>query len=63
MRPFLVRKINNFTKTVSLCAKVPNTYGVRLYITRIGANPALAGCAQIRVIYTTPKNLEREKVF
>ena len=34
-----------------------------IYITRIGANPALTGCAQILVMYTTPKNLEREKVF
>ena len=32
MRSFLVRKINNFTKTLSLRAKVPNTYGARLYI-------------------------------
>ena len=32
MRSFLVRKINNFTKTLSLRAKVPNTYGTRLYI-------------------------------
>ena len=31
MRSFLVRKINNFTKTQSLRAKVPNTYGARLY--------------------------------
>ena len=31
MRSFLVRKINNFTKTVSLRAKVPNTSGARLY--------------------------------
>ena len=31
MRSFLVRKINNFTKTLSLRAKVPNTYGTRLY--------------------------------
>ena len=26
-----MRKINNFTKTLSLRAKVPNTYGPRLY--------------------------------
>ena len=26
-----MRKINNFTKTLSLRAKVPNTYGARLY--------------------------------
>ena len=26
-----MRKINNFTKTLSLRAKVPNTYGTRLY--------------------------------
>ena len=32
MRSFLVRKINNFTKTLSLRAKVPNTYGTRLYM-------------------------------
>ena len=32
MRYFLVRKINSFTKTLSLGAKVPNTYGARLYI-------------------------------
>ena len=32
MRSFLARKINNFTKTLSLRAKVPNTYGARLYI-------------------------------
>ena len=32
MRSFLVRKINNFTKTLFLRAKVPNTYGARLYI-------------------------------
>ena len=32
MRSFLVRKINNFTKTLSLRAKVPNTYGTRLYL-------------------------------
>ena len=31
MRSFLVRKINNFTKALSLRAKVPNTYGARLY--------------------------------
>ena len=31
MRSFLVRKINNFTKTLSLRAKVPNTFGARLY--------------------------------
>ena len=31
MRSFLVRKINNFTKTLSLRAKLPNTYGARLY--------------------------------
>ena len=31
MRSFLVRKINNFTKTLSLRAEVPNTYGARLY--------------------------------
>ena len=34
MRSFLVKKINNFTKMLSLRAKVPNTYGARLYITR-----------------------------
>ena len=32
MRYFLVRKINNFTKTLSLRVKVPNTYGARLYV-------------------------------
>ena len=32
MRYFLVRKIKNFTKTLSLRAKVPNTYGARLYV-------------------------------
>ena len=32
MRSFLVRKINNFKKTLSLRAKVPNIYGARLYI-------------------------------
>ena len=32
MRSFLVRKVNNFTKTQCLRAKVPNTYGTRLYI-------------------------------
>ena len=32
MRSFLVRKVNNFTKTQYLRAKVPNTYGTRLYI-------------------------------
>ena len=26
-----MKKINNFTKTLSLRAKVPNTYGTRLY--------------------------------
>ena len=31
MRSFLVRKVNNFTKTQCLRAKVPNTYGTRLY--------------------------------
>ena len=31
MRSFLVRKVKNFTKTLSLRAKVPNTYGTRLY--------------------------------
>ena len=31
MRSFLVRKVNNFTKTQYLRAKVPNTYGTRLY--------------------------------
>ena len=31
MQSFLVRKINNFTKTLSLRAKLPNTYGIRLY--------------------------------
>ena len=35
MRSFLVRKIKNFTKTLSLCAKVPNTYGARLYSSTI----------------------------
>ena len=35
MRSFLVRKINNFTKTLSLRAKVPITYGARLYIREI----------------------------
>ena len=29
-----MRKINNFTKTLFLRAKVPNTYGTRLYIVR-----------------------------
>ena len=38
MRSFLVRKINNFTKTLSLRAKVPNTYGTRLYIARAKAS-------------------------
>ena len=37
MRSFLVRKINNFTKTLFLRAKLPNTYGARLYI--LYANP------------------------
>ena len=37
MRSFLVRKINNFTKTLSLRAKVPNTYGARLYIVQCTA--------------------------
>ena len=32
MRSFLMRKINNFTKTLSLRAKVTNIYGARLYI-------------------------------
>ena len=32
MQSFLVRKINNFTKTLSLRAKLPNTYGTRLYV-------------------------------
>ena len=32
MRSFLLRKVNNFTKTLSLRAKVPNTYGARLYM-------------------------------
>ena len=36
MRSFLVRKINNFTETLSVRAKVPNTYGARLYIDSIG---------------------------
>ena len=31
MRSFLVRKINNLTKTLSLRAKLPNTYGALLY--------------------------------
>ena len=31
MRSFLMRKVNNITKTLSLRAKVPNTYGARLY--------------------------------
>ena len=38
MRSFLVRKINNFTKMLSLRAKVPNTYGTRLYIVNEGKN-------------------------
>ena len=35
MRSFLMRKINNFTKTLSLRAKVPNIYGTRLYMLSI----------------------------
>ena len=35
MRSFLVRKINNFTKTLSLRAKLPNTYGARLYVSYV----------------------------
>ena len=31
MRSFLVRKVKIFTKMLSLRAKVPNTYGTRLY--------------------------------
>ena len=41
MRSFLVRKINNFTKTLSLRAKVPNTFGARLYILIYSLNQVL----------------------
>ena len=47
MRSSLVRRINNFTKTLSLRAKVPNTYGALMaYIKRALYLGAIAGVSQ-----------------
>ena len=62
MRSFLVRKINNFTKTLSLRAKVPNTYCAGLYTiyytVYIVSMPYILYVVYINILYRTiPRSL------
>ena len=57
MRSFLVRKINNFTKTLSLRVKLPNTYGARLYVPFLDTEVKIDSQAKVSSrYYRKPQN-------